>query len=319
MNNKKKVLTMAFLILFSIGSIAQTLQLKLSNATVKKAMTALKQKSGYSFVYEANDINTDKIVNVDAKTLNQAVTQILSGQDVSYEIKGKSIVIKKNSYQQTKGNSEKQKVVGKITDNNGEAIVGATILEKGTKNGTVSDLDGNFSFDVSHNATLVISYIGYVTKTVKATPGKSITIAISEDQNSLEEVVVVGYGTMKKRDLTGAVTSVKMDDEPVGTVSTISHALAGKAAGLQVSTVSAQPGGGAMFRIRGAASVNGGNDPLVIIDGFPVNSTWDVSVGNYDSGSSDNILSSINPNDIESIEVLKDASATAIYGARAGH
>lgn len=125
---------------------------------------------------------------------------------------------------------------------------------------------------------------------------------------------------MKKRDLTGAVTSVKMDDTPVNTVSTISHALAGKAAGLQVTTISAQPGGQATFRVRGAASSERvGNDPLIIIDGFPVSDHGNLNTGNYSSGNVDNILGSINPNDIESIEVLKDASSTAIYGARAGN
>lgn len=174
---------------------------------------------------------------------------------------------------------------------------------------------------VTSNATLQISYIGYNTQELFVGKKTDFNIVLKEDTETLEEVVVVGYGTMKKKDLTGAVASVKMDDAPVGTVSTISHALAGKAAGLQVNTISAQPGSGSTFRIRGAASVNAGNDPLIIIDGFPVSPTDEskIQTGKYDSGSSDNILASINPNDIESIEVLKDASSTAIYGARAGN
>jgi TonB-linked SusC/RagA family outer membrane protein len=141
-----------------------------------------------------------------------------------------------------------------------------------------------------------------------------------EDTKALDEVVVVGYGVQKKRDLTGAISSVKMDDEPVATFSTISHALAGKAAGLRVTQNSAQAGGGATFRIRGATSINAGNDPLFIIDGFPISPRDNAGSGNqYDAGSLDNVLASISPSDIESIEVLKDASATAIYGSRAGH
>jgi TonB-linked SusC/RagA family outer membrane protein len=137
---------------------------------------------------------------------------------------------------------------------------------------------------------------------------------------ALEEVVVVGYGTQKKRDLTGAVSSVKVAEMPVQTYSTVSHALAGKAAGMQVTQGSAQPGAGATFRIRGATSTGAGNEPLVIIDGFPVQRTTNPGSGNrYDAGSMDNILETLNPNDIESIEVLKDASSTAIYGSRAGH
>lgn len=143
---------------------------------------------------------------------------------------------------------------------------------------------------------------------------------MKEDAQALDEVVVVGYGTMKKRDLTGAISSIKMDETPVQTFTTVSHALAGKAAGLQVVQTSAQVGGGSSFNIRGAASVGAGNDPLIIIDGFPVSSSSTLGSGNrYDAGQTDNILESINPNDIESIEVLKDASSTAIYGARAGH
>lgn len=143
---------------------------------------------------------------------------------------------------------------------------------------------------------------------------------MKEDAQALDEVVVVGYGTMKKRDLTGAISSIKMDETPVQTFTTVSHALAGKAAGLQVVQTSAQVGGGSSFNIRGAASVGAGNDPLIIIDGFPVSSSSTLGSGNrYEAGQTDNILESINPNDIESIEVLKDASSTAIYGARAGH
>ena len=195
------------------------------------------------------------------------------------------------------------------------------MIQKGTTNGTTTDLDGQFSIEVPANATLLISFIGYIPQDIAVKGQSVINVTLKEDSQALEEVVVVGYGTMKKKDLTGAVASVKMDDAPVGTVSTISHALAGKAAGLQVSTISAQPGGQSTFRIRGAASSDkAGNDPLIIIDGFPVSDPGSLDSGNqYKDGNKDNILSSINPNDIESIEVLKDASSTAIYGARAGN
>jgi TonB-linked SusC/RagA family outer membrane protein len=149
-----------------------------------------------------------------------------------------------------------------------------------------------------------------------------VDVTLSESDQFLDEVVVVGYGVQKKRDLTGAVSSIKMDDAPVATFSTISHALAGKASGLRVTQSSAQVGGGSTFRIRGATSPTGGagNEPLIIVDGFPVTSSSNLSSGTrYNAGSTDNLLESINPNDIESIEILKDASATAIYGSRAGH
>ena len=320
MNYRKKFLFLGVFFAVSVSAMAQDIALRLRNVTVKKAMTELKQKSGYSFVYEGSDINVGKKVNVNANTVSQAVEQILVGQNVTYRINGNSIIVSKKVASQIKQKSSasrKEKVSGTITDTQGEPIIGANVNEKGTKNSAVTDVNGRFTIDAEIGSPLVVSYIGYKDQEVRAS--NNMQIIIHEATESIDEVVVVGYGTMKKRDLTGSVTSVKMDDEPVGTVSSISHALAGKAAGLQVNTVSAQPGGGATFRIRGAASVNGGNDPLIIIDGFPVNSSGDISVGRYSSGSSDNILASINPNDIESIEVLKDASATAIYGARAGH
>lgn len=215
--------------------------------------------------------------------------------------------------------SEK-KISGKVVDANNEPVIGANVVVKGTTNGIITDVDGNFTLTVPSNAILQISYIGYVAQEVKVASQTNFTIQLVEDFQALEEVVVVGYGTMKKKDLTGAVASVKLDDTPVTTISTVSHALAGKAAGLQIRTTSAQPGGAATFRIRGAASSDKvGNDPLIIVDGFPVSDVGSLSAGKYSDGSKDNILASINPNDIESIEVLKDASSTAIYGARAGN
>jgi TonB-linked SusC/RagA family outer membrane protein len=213
------------------------------------------------------------------------------------------------------------KVTGIVTDDTGLELIGASVIEKGTTNGTATDIDGHFELSVAPGATLEVNYLGYLPANITVQAGKNhYDVSLSSDFHSLDEVVVVGYGVQKKRDLTGAVTSVKMDDSPVATFSTVSHALAGKAAGLRVTQNSAQVGGGSTFRIRGETSINAGNDPLIIIDGFPVSNSSNPGSGTrYDAGSTDNILESINPNDIESIEILKDASATAIYGSRAGH
>lgn len=213
-----------------------------------------------------------------------------------------------------------RRITGTVVDAANEPVIGANVVVKGTTNGVITDIDGNFDLQVSDNAVLQVSFIGYVSQEIKVTQKTTYKIQLQEDAKTLEEVVVVGYGTMKKKDLTGAVASVKMDDTPVSTISTVSHALAGKAAGLQIRTTSAQPGGEATFRIRGAASSEQtGNDPLIIIDGFPVSDVDSLDAGKYSDGAKDNVLGSINPNDIESIEVLKDASSTAIYGARAGN
>jgi TonB-linked SusC/RagA family outer membrane protein len=209
------------------------------------------------------------------------------------------------------------KISGTITDTGGEPVIGANVVVPGTTIGTASDMDGKFTLNVPEGSSLLISYIGYVSQTVKATD--NLTVVLQDEVGSLDELVVVGYGVQKKRDLTGSISSIKLDDAPVATFSTISHALAGKASGLRVTQNSAQVGGGAKFRIRGETSTGAGNEPLIIIDGFPVTSSSSDLSGNYSAGSTDNLLESINPNDIESIEILKDASSTAIFGSRAGH
>ena len=314
---KKAILVAGALLCLNFSGYAQSISMKMNGVTVEQAIEELQKKSGYSFVYVGGDLDLDKTVTIDAKQLQEAIEQILKGQGVSYEIQGKNIVIRKGA---KKAQKPAKKVTGTVKDETGEAVIGASIRLIGTDKGTITDMDGNFSLDMSEGDEIEVSYIGYTSQTIKY-DGQALAIRLKEDTEMLDEVVVVGYGTMKKKDLTGAVSSVKMADAPVGTFSTISHALAGKAAGLQVSTISAQPGSGSTFRVRGAASVSAGNDPLIIIDGFPVSATDEskITTGRYDSGSSDNILASINPNDIASIEVLKDASSTAIYGARAGN
>lgn len=192
---------------------------------------------------------------------------------------------------------------GKVTDVKREAITGANIIVKGTTNGTTSDVDGNFSINVSPNQTLIISFIGYETKEILITNQSSLNIVLDETTNLLEELVVVSYGTQKKRDLTGAVSQVtadKLENLPVGQ---FAQKLQGQVAGLQINQSTGQPGRGMGFRIRGAASFNGSSSPLFVIDGMPV--TTD--------------LSNINPDEIESFSVLKDAAATSLYGSRASN
>lgn len=297
---------------------AQKVTFNGEQVSLKQAFEQIESVSNYKIAYNTSQLDVNRKVTLNQKDTDvlQVLDQLLAGTGCTYKVNENYIVI---TAQQT---GALKRIRGVVKDVNGEPIIGANVVVKGSpSNGTITDLNGNFDLSVASNATLQISYIGYNTQELFVGKKTDFNVVLKEDTELLEEVVVVGYGTMKKKDLTGAVASVKMDDAPVGTVSTISHALAGKAAGLQVNTISAQPGSGSTFRIRGAASVNAGNDPLIIIDGFPVSPTDEskIQTGKYDSGSSDNILASINPNDIESIEVLKDASSTAIYGARAGN
>ena len=200
-------------------------------------------------------------------------------------------------------------VNGVVQDTQGEPIIGANILVKGTANGTITDLDGNFQLTTDADAILVISYIGYVSQEVPAQPVMNVTLR--EDAEQLDEVVVIGYGSVKKNDLSGSVVAIKAEDMNKGAVTSPQELIQGKVPGLYVSAGDGQPGAGSSIRIRGGASLNASNDPLIVIDGIPVAS--DAAPG------TPNALATINPNDIETFTVLKDASATAIYGSRASN
>ena len=200
-------------------------------------------------------------------------------------------------------------VNGVVQDTQGEPIIGANILVKGTANGTITDLDGNFQLTADADALLVISYIGYITQELPAQPVMNITLR--EDAEQLEEVVVIGYGSVKKNDLSGSVVAIKAEDMNKGAVTSPQELIQGKVPGLYVSAGDGQPGAGSSIRIRGGASLNASNDPLIVIDGVPV--------ANDAAPGTPNALATINPNDIETFTVLKDASATAIYGSRASN
>ena len=198
-------------------------------------------------------------------------------------------------------------ITGQVKDATGEPVIGASVLINGTSNGTVTDLDGNFSVNVQPGATLTISYIGFQKQQVAATNGMVITL--QEDQaQQMNEVVVIGYGAVKKSDLTGSVTALKPDSKNKGLVVNAQDMLAGKVAGVSVTSDGGTPGGGSNIRIRGGSSLNASNNPLIVIDGVAMDQTGVKGVSNP--------LSLVNPQDIESFNVLKDASATAIYGSR---
>ena len=191
----------------------------------------------------------------------------------------------------------------------GETIIGASVLELGTTNGTITDFDGNFTLKVQPGATLSISYMGY--KTVELPAGQSLKISLGEDTELLDEVVVVGYGVVKKNDATGSVTAIKPDDMNKGLTTTATDMLSGKIAGVNVTSAGGEPGAGATIRIRGGSSLSASNNPLIVIDGLAMDNNGIQGVSNP--------LSMVNPNDIETFTVLKDASATAIYGSRASN
>ncbi|UBM60748.1 TonB-dependent receptor [Marinilongibacter aquaticus] len=199
------------------------------------------------------------------------------------------------------------KISGKVLDEKGEPLPGATVLEKGTSNGTQSDVEGNFSLEVSNTqAVLVVSYLGFRDKEVEVGNQSILNITLSEDLANLDEVVVIGYGTARRKDITGAVASIKPDEALKTPSNNFIHSLQGRAAGVNIKSSDNAPGGGIRVRIRGTSSIGSGSQPLYVVDGFPL------PVGLNDA----NPLNSLSDSDIESIDILKDASATAIYGAQ---
>ena len=199
-------------------------------------------------------------------------------------------------------------VKGHVKDATGEPIIGATVRVDGTQTATISDFDGNFALTANQGANISVSYVGFVTATVKAAP--NLVITLKEDQTVLQDVVVIGYGTVRKSDATGSVMTVEADQLNKGLATSPADLLQGKTPGVQIMTNSGAPGAGSTIRIRGGSSLSASNDPLIVIDGLPISST-EISGGD--------VLNTINPNDIESFSILKDASATAIYGSRASN
>lgn len=298
---KKAILIASATLCFNLSAFSQGITLKNSNVTVKEAMEQLKKSSGYSFVFSSVDVNTKKHVSVSLEdaVIEEAVQQILQGQNgLSYEIQGKKIIIKKVQ-PGTATPVKKIKATGKVVDGTGEPVIGATVKEYGTPNGAITDIDGNFSLNVAENASLEVSYIGYQSQRVKAEDGKMLAVTLQEDTEMLDEVVVVGYGTVKKANVVGSIAKINSDviqDRPVNRVE---QALQGQMAGVSVRSTSGAPGSDITINVRGAASINGESTPLYVVDGVPIDN-----------------LSGINPGDIESIDVLKDAASAAIYGSR---
>ncbi len=202
-------------------------------------------------------------------------------------------------------------VSGKVVDGSGEGLPGVNVLVKGTLNGSVTDIEGNYQLSAPSDAILVFTYIGFATQEVAVNSQNTLDITLTEDYGELDEVVVIGYGTTKKSDLTGAVTAIDTKQFNKGQINTPQDLLTGRIAGVNVTSSDGQPGSGAQIRIRGGSSLSASNDPLIVVDGVPL--TTD------EIGGIRNPLSTINPQDIETVTVLKDASATAIYGARASN
>ncbi len=349
------LLMLAVIQVTAATSEAQKISFQKKDATLLEVLQSIGQQTGYFYVYDAALLQNASKVNVSAKNadIRDVLTAVFKDQPLTYAIDGKTIVVREK-VQKTPGPKEEtlvrdpeyskslppvsplhherlmerinlatvvdRTVRGRVTDEKSEPLPGVNILLKGTQRGTVTDAEGRFTIDVSDNqAVLVFSFVGYVNEEVVVGNRNEIDLSMQVDEKSLDELVVVGYGTQKKRDLTGAISSVKASELVTVATPDVGRALKGKLAGLMVRENSAQPGGGLDILIRGAGSVNASNAPLIVVDGFPISDLQQPNSGGRYSAGTHSILNSFNPNDIESIEVLKDASATAIYGARAAN
>lgn len=271
--------------------------------SLSSVLSQIENQTDLFFAYDENAINLNHPVSVNIKeqSLGAALSSLFENTTIGYEIEGKNIVLFSKPASGITANAPVKKASGTVIDNSGVPVIGASIQIKGSTTGTITDIDGKFTLDVSPNDILVVSYIGYATQNIKVGNKTSFNIVLKEDNKTLDEVVVVGYTTQKKADLSGAVASVKMDEVGDMAVTGINHALQGKMSGVTVYQTSGAPGASASIRVRGLGTI-GNNDPLYVIDGMPADNMNDV-----------------NPSDIERIDVLKDAASAAIYGSRAAN
>ena len=306
---------------FAEKGFSQTtsLTLELKNTSVENILLNIEEQSRYVFLYNKDMIDVKRKVDVHFEDTNieEALKSIFNGTQVKYKIIGNQIALSPDYTEQ----SQTMKVGGKITDPSGAPLPGVSIVIKGSTTGTITDADGNFNLtNVPANATLVFSFIGMETKEVEVNGQSQLNVVMQESTIGIEEVVAIGYGSVKKSDVTGSVSSVKVDELSEGAVTNVDQMLIGKSAGVNVVQSSGEPGGGISINIRGASSINAGNSPLYVIDGVPIDNSRPIesaSVTGFSSNRSPrNPLSTINASDIASIEILKDASATAIYGSR---
>ena len=309
------ILLFAGFLTASAGGLAQRVTLSANNVKLGKIFKEIKKQTGYVFFYDARVLQEAKPVSIHVRneTVGEVLKEILQGQPLDFSILRKTITIVQKGNRNSTGSQVNMSsqvtesippapvniINGTVKDAQGNPLAGVSVIVKGTQKGISTNADGSFSVDANAGDVLEFTIVGYQKKSVTVGQSTSLNVVMEIEASIADEVVVVGYGTQKKGDVTGAVSSIKENDIKATPIVALDRALQGRVAGVEVTTNSAKPGGGTTIRVRGTGSVNAGNEPLYVIDGFPT--------GN---------LNSINPSDVSSIEILKDASATAIYGSR---
>ncbi|WP_035669158.1 TonB-dependent receptor [Flavobacterium sp. 83] len=309
-NNLKLKLTTLLLLVAMFNIRANTyaqktkVSLELNNTTVETVIETIEQKTDFRFIYKMNDIDLNRIISIRVKdqTIDIVLDKLFKGTGTDFKVRDTQIILKKPLIEKTDDKFYLKKTIkGKVSDENGMPLPGASIIEEKTKKGVITDANGNFEITVEDSdAMLLISYIGYKQRRVSANQDNSI-IQLFPETTTLQEVVLVGYGSSTRKDVTGAVSSIAAKDMNQGAVVNPLQLISGKMAGVNITQTGSEPGTAPSVRIRGISSLIGGNDPLVVVDGVQ---------GNMD------LLNQIPPSEIASMDILKDASATAVYGSR---
>lgn len=295
------------------------LSLNLKNERLEDALRTIEKESEFFFLYNKDLINVEQKVNINASNqlIKEILDELLKESSIQYAVFDRQIVLS-NKEVISEMTAQQKSVSGKVTDSKGSPLPGVTVVVKRTTQGTISGGDGTYMLTgIPDNATLVFSFVGMRTQEVVVGNQTSINVRLEEETIGLEEVVAIGYGTMKKSDFTGSVVSVKADDIVQSKSSSVLGGIQGKLAGVQISSQSGEPGSASNISIRGSNSVYASSAPLFVIDGIPMDlNSNEIVSANIGNRSSYDPISFLNPSDIESVEVLKDASATAIYGSR---
>lgn len=277
---------------FATESYSQTMKVTVvaDNMSTGKVISEIEKQTDYLFVYNVNEVNLKRNVKVNAqnKSVAEVLNKVFEGTDIYYAMEGKNIMLMSKA-KDGEATQQANKVTGIVKDANGEPIIGANVTVKGQSIGTITDIDGRFVLDAPKDAVLQITYIGYISQEVKVSGKKGLNIVLKEDTETLDEVVVIGYGTAKKSDLTGATAQIKPEALTSSVVGNALESLQGKAAGVAVFNDN-KPGASPSIRVRGSGSITASNEPLYVVDGFPL---------------MDGNISDLNPSDIESMEILR--------------
>lgn len=308
--NRAMKLTCALLLTASMGVFAtgnaQTMRVNIQadNVSTEKILSEIEKQTDYLFVYNKKEVDLKRKTSVNAvnKTTAEVLSTIFNGTDVIYAIEGENIMLmrkEKNMAVVPDAVQQDNKITGTVLDPTGMPVIGANIMIKGTTNGTITDMDGKFSLDVPKGATLVVTYVGYTNQEISVGNQKKLSITLREDSEALDELVVVGYSTQKKVNLTGSVSTVSFDDKLTSRpVTDVSQMLNGASPGLQIMQSSGEPNAESFsYNIRGVGTLNS-SSPLILVDGM------------------EQSISMVNPSDIASVSILKDAASCAIYGNR---